>query len=93
MHPALAVPEIVRTILDCLLPKPKQYRKSYKEYYIEAMASRLSMLNAALTCRSFSEQALDTLWWAMHDLVPLFNLLPGFQNEQQVPRIFIEYHI
>jgi len=84
MHSALAVPEIVRTVLGFLLPKPKHYKKAYKEYYLAATALRPSMLNMALTCRSFSEPALDILWWAMDDLTPLFNFLPGFQNEQQV---------
>ncbi|KIM44320.1 hypothetical protein M413DRAFT_443328 [Hebeloma cylindrosporum] len=84
MHPALAVPEIIQTILEYLLPKPKHYRKAYKEYYLLATASRSSVLNVALTCRSFSEPALDILWWAMDDLTPLFNFLPGFQNDQEI---------
>jgi hypothetical protein len=84
MHPALAVPEIIRTILDFLLPKPEHYEKANKEYYLAATAFRSSVLNVALTCQSFSEPALDVLWWAMDDLIPLFNFLPGFQNEQEV---------
>jgi hypothetical protein len=84
MHPALAVPEIVRSILGFLSPKPKHYKKAYKEYYVIATILRSSVLNVALTSRSFSEPALDILWWAMDDLTPLFNFLPGFQNEQEV---------
>ena len=87
MHSALAVPEIVRTILGFLLPKPKHNKKAYKEYYLIASTLRSSVLNVALTCRSFSEPVLDILWWAMDDLTPLFDFLPGFQNEQEVCKI------
>ena len=84
MHHALGVPEIVQTILGFLSPKPEHYLMVNEDYYLAATALRSSALNVALTCRSFSEPALDTLWWAMDDLTPLFNLLPGFQNEQEV---------
>jgi hypothetical protein len=87
MHRALAVPEIVRTILDCFSAKPSHAIDVDQIYYGEATALRSSVLNVALTCRAFSEPALDILWWAMDDLIPLFNLLPGFQNEQEVSRI------
>jgi len=84
MHRALAIPDIVRTILDCFLAKPKDEMKFHLAYYRAATYLRSSVLNVALTCRSFSEPALDVLWWAMDDLVPLFNLLSGFQDRQEV---------
>ena len=86
MHHALAIPEIVRMILGCFLPGHIEINAD-KVNYMAATALRSSVLNVALTCRSFSEPALDILWWAMDDLVPLFNLLPGFQNKQEVCRI------
>ena len=87
MHRALAIPEIVRTILDSFSVKPSRDIGADKHCYGTATASRSSVLNVALTCRSFSEPALDVLWWTMDDLFPLFNLLPGFQNKQEVCRI------
>jgi hypothetical protein len=84
MHRALAIPEIVRMILDSFLARPINGLKADRVNYWAATALRSSVLNVALTCRSFSEPALDILWWAMDDLVPLFNLLPGFRNEQEV---------
>jgi len=87
MHHALAIPEIVRMILDSFLDRPMHEVNADKVNYRAATALRSSVLNMALTCRSFSEPALDILWWAMDDLVPLFNLLPGFQNKQEVCRI------
>ena len=92
MHRALAIPEIVRTILDCFSPKPEHHRIANKDYYLTATALRSSVVNVALVCRSFSEPALDILWWAMDDLTPLFNLLPGFQNEQEVCGISSHIH-
>ena len=85
MHRALAIPEIVRTILDCFVAKPIHEVMFDEHFYRVAASLKPSMLNVALTCRSFSEPALDSLWWAMDDLVPLFNLLPGFQlNAEEV---------
>ena len=84
MHRALAIPEIFRAILDSFSPKPEHYARVNKDFYLEVTALRSSVLNVALTCRSFSEPALDILWWAMDDLVPLFNLLLGFENNQGV---------
>ena len=89
MHRALAIPEVVRTILDCFLAKGENdsdLKMTSRQYYHATVTRtfRSSVLNVALTCRSFSEPALDILWWAMDDLVPLFNLLPGFENNQEV---------
>jgi hypothetical protein len=39
---------------------------------------RNTLYNAALTCSSFSEPALDALWHDMHRLTPLFDLLSNF---------------
>jgi hypothetical protein len=92
MHRALAIPEIVRTILDSFHEKGGLIRVE-KDYYLATRALRSSVLNVALTCRSFSEPALDILWWTMDDLIPLFNLLPGFRNEQEVSRISYPHEI
>ena len=86
MHRALAIPEIVRTVLDSFHPDAS-FALVDKNYCLAAAALRSSTLNVALTCRLFSEPALDVLWWTMDDLIPLFNLLPGFRNEQKVNRI------
>ena len=71
-------------VLDCFLAKPEDKVKIHKRYCRAATTFRPSILNVALTCRFLSEPALDVLWWAMDDLIPLFNLLPGFQNGQEV---------
>ncbi|KIM44321.1 hypothetical protein M413DRAFT_443329, partial [Hebeloma cylindrosporum] len=84
MHRALAIPEILRTILGFFIHEPIYNIDADKEYYYAVKASRPSVLNMALTCRSFREPALDSLWWAMEDLVPLFNLLPGFESNQEL---------
>ncbi|PPQ64467.1 hypothetical protein CVT24_008477 [Panaeolus cyanescens] len=44
----------------------------------EAQKSRTTLLSAALTCKSFTECALDALWRVIPSLLPLLNLLPSF---------------
>jgi len=38
-----------------------------------------TLYNAALTCSSFLEPALDALWYDMRRLMPLFRLLSNLQ--------------
>ena len=39
------------------------------------------LLNVALTCKDFLEEALDALWKEMNSLMPLLKLLPALQVE------------
>ena len=42
---------------------------------------RRCLLNAALTCKDFLDEALDALWEKMDSMVPLLKLLPALQVE------------
>lgn len=55
----LAIPEIVRMVLDCFLAKPEDKVKIHKCYCHAATTFRPSILNVALTCWFLSEPALD----------------------------------
>jgi hypothetical protein len=39
------------------------------------------LMNAALTCKDFLDEALDKLWEEMDSLVPVLKLLPALQFE------------
>ncbi|KAM5537878.1 hypothetical protein V8D89_008354 [Ganoderma adspersum] len=41
---------------------------------------RQALLASALTCRTFSDLALDVLWRALDDIQPLLKLLPGYKR-------------
>ncbi|TFK24543.1 hypothetical protein FA15DRAFT_414381 [Coprinopsis marcescibilis] len=47
---------------------------------------RKTLLAAALSCRVLYEPAMDCLWGSIHDLTPLFQLVPGatIQGQQYV---------
>lgn len=42
----------------------------------DPMVYRKSLYWAALTCKAFTEPALDVLWRSMNSLIPLLKLLP-----------------
>ena len=43
------------------------------------LKSKKALYNAALTCTSFLEPALDALWYDMSCIKPLFKLLSNFE--------------
>ncbi|KAF9524520.1 hypothetical protein CPB83DRAFT_861057 [Crepidotus variabilis] len=45
--------------------------------------SRGFLVNCALTCKAFSNPALDLLWQDMADIRPLFRLFPAFAAERR----------
>ena len=73
MHRALLIQDTVHQILENLSPRnltnpiPK--------------LTRATLLSVALTCRSFLDPALDSLWYSIDDLEVLFKLLPNFISE------------
>lgn len=67
MHQALLIQEVVHMVMQNL-SNEVEYRKKTKTLY-----------NAALTCSSFLEPALDALWHDMRRLIPLFGLLSNLQ--------------
>ncbi|KAI0800334.1 hypothetical protein C8Q74DRAFT_1214309 [Fomes fomentarius] len=46
----------------------------------ERIELRRTLAHAARVCQAFSEPALNALWCALDNLVPLLRLLPGFQR-------------
>ena len=45
---------------------------------------RQDLLNAALTCKDFLDEALNALWEELDSLVPLLKMLPALQVEDEV---------
>ncbi|PPR07536.1 hypothetical protein CVT26_013560 [Gymnopilus dilepis] len=83
VHGALLVPQVLRLIFQNLGPfftpsLPELFESTnLKSYEIlpKFSHSRMSLLSAALTCKSFMDPALDVLWWVMDDLEPLFQVV------------------
>jgi len=73
MHRALRIPEIVLTIMQMFSSSPR-------DFWFNFLPCDPTLFNAALTCRAFSEPALDVLWYYMTSLKPLFKLLSNFQS-------------
>ncbi len=46
----------------------------------ERIELRRTLAHAARVCQAFSEPALNALWCALDNFVPLLRLLPGFQQ-------------
>ena len=44
----------------------------------EKREARVGLLSIAMTCKSFLEPGLNTLWRVIPSLLPLFRLLPSF---------------
>jgi len=89
MHRSLSIPEVIRLVMEYLHPYPVNQDITRKMSRVR----KATLLNAALTCSSFSGPSLDVLWHCMDDLLPLFILLPNFEfslNEDMVRR---EYNI
>lgn len=66
--------------------EPGQASACYRAWNIDELYTRIvshvnsrnprSLTNLALTCRSYSEIPLRTLWYELRDLAPLLKLLP-----------------
>jgi len=65
MHQALLTQEIVCMIMQ----------------NIHGLKETMTFYNAALTCSSFLEPALDELWHDMESITPLFKLISKFQDQ------------
>ena len=49
--------------------------------HLQVKDDKKSLLNVALTCKDFLDEALDALWEELNSLVPLLKLLPALQFE------------
>jgi len=63
MHECLEVLDIIRLIFEAVRDDPSR------------VASQ-TLIDLAVTCRSFHDVALDTLWFKQTSLVPLLKILP-----------------
>jgi hypothetical protein len=72
LHPALADPDILRAIFG--------HVGSSCDSEGAGIGAQQQLARAARCCKAFSEHALDTLWKRMDDLIPLFKILPAFQE-------------
>jgi hypothetical protein len=52
-----------------------------------------SLLNAALTCKDFLEEALDKIWENMDSMVPLLKVLPALQVEDEEYLVCANVHV
>ena len=71
----LLCPDILFEIFNCLHPgrcSPQETKLDRKN----RLACRRALLASALTCRTLSDLALDVLWRALDDILPLLYLLP-----------------
>ena len=63
MHPALEIEEVLRYILEFLYGNPHE-------------PDRQSIVNLAITCRTFLRPSLEILWFDLPSLGPLIMCLP-----------------
>ncbi|RDB16617.1 hypothetical protein Hypma_002864 [Hypsizygus marmoreus] len=80
-HHALKNEDILREIFMHLSPAAP--RKILIFVKFDAL-HRATLLNAALSCRSFHNPALDVLWRTMDDITNLFRILPAFYKLDEI---------
>ena len=73
MHRVLQIDDVFRNIMIFLLPSPTDK---------DLPVLRTTLYNIALTCTSFTGPAIDTLWFYMDNLTPLFELLSNFEDSE-----------
>jgi hypothetical protein len=76
MPRALLVSEILSNIISYLNVKFDQ-RATHQWQGSYAIPSGLTLFTLALTCRAFSEQALDALWDTLIGFEPLTRIIPA----------------
>ncbi|KZT19949.1 hypothetical protein NEOLEDRAFT_1151672 [Neolentinus lepideus HHB14362 ss-1] len=75
MHPLIYQDDVLRQVFG-------QLADELDEEIVKPRIAGLrgTMRNAALTCHSFHEPALDALWRTLDSLYPLFNLIPSLRT-------------
>ncbi|EED78514.1 predicted protein [Postia placenta Mad-698-R] len=92
MHKALEIIDIIREILEHLLPvKPKSYSalgirvgmpgRINANITREQRAAIKQLARAARVCKSFRDPALDLLWKTLEDIHDLLRVLPAVQSK------------
>ena len=59
----------------------------YKDYRASLRAFPRAMLYLALSCRAFLDPSLDKLWYRLHSIYPLLELLPNYQDHESRPSV------
>ena len=67
------------TAKDSFLKNAELKSMTFSHLIVEI--ERQSLLNAALTCKDFLDEALDTLWEELDSLVDLLKVLPALRFE------------
>ncbi|KIJ91176.1 hypothetical protein K443DRAFT_9348 [Laccaria amethystina LaAM-08-1] len=85
MHPALAMKDILNEIFQNFQAEEWLTRREWwsnpDRYAMRPTTDKISLRNAALTCRCFSGLALDHLWCTFGSkLAKLLKLLPAFKR-------------
>ena len=81
------------TAKDFFLKNPDLMVMTFSHLQVEKNCQ--SLLNAALTCKDFQDEALDALWEELDSLVPLLKVLPALQMEDDtyVCAIFMLFYM
>jgi len=80
MHLALENEDILHEIFSRLSMRPAN-REGPRARQTFGTYRPWSLLQAALTCRTFKEPALDSLWWQIDSVVDLLTLIPAFDRD------------
>ncbi|KAF8970960.1 hypothetical protein BDZ97DRAFT_1914411 [Flammula alnicola] len=81
MHRALQIQDIIREICEHIFPTFEPIVSPNETLgpipCVPDLDTSRTLLSMCMTCRAFSEPALDKLWWGIDDLWPLFKLIPA----------------
>ena len=72
------------TAKDSFLKNPYLMAMALSHLPVKIDERRRCLLNVALTCKDFLDEALDALWETLDSMVPLLKLLPALQVEDKV---------
>ncbi|KAI0710302.1 hypothetical protein C8T65DRAFT_648496, partial [Cerioporus squamosus] len=81
VHQVLYTQELLEAIFSQLstgMVHPEDTPEDVKE----RAEVRCTLARAARVCHAFSEPALDVLWCALDNIIPLLRLIPGFEKRE-----------
>ena len=70
-----------------------QYLMAMIFSHLQVENDKTSLLNAALTSKDFLEVALDRLWESMASFLPVLNLLPALEFENNTYYVSANVHV
>ena len=81
------------TVKHSFLMNPDLMAMTFSHLPVENNENRRCLLNLALTCKDFLDEALDALWEKLDSMVPLLKLLPALVKVEHKSYVCANVHV